>query len=101
MSILNLFFPIAHCHRKLNLRAVLNISSDPILFTNAGNLDNIVKKLLSFLDEDKIILNDAEMKTLKNAKFAIDNRLQKEVSDLDVKAWDSLLGEIYTLTYLL
>ncbi|CAM0140013.1 hypothetical protein VKS41_007315 [Umbelopsis sp. WA50703] len=80
-----------HCHRKLNLRAVLNISSDPILFTNAGNLDNIVKKLLSFLDEDKIILNDAEMKTLKNAKFAIDNRLQKEVSDLDVKAWDSLL----------
>ncbi|KAG2183580.1 hypothetical protein INT43_006586 [Umbelopsis isabellina] len=80
-----------HCHRKLNLRAVLKITGDPILFTNAGNLDNILKKLLSFLEEDNITLSETEMRTLKNAKIAVDNRLQNEVSELDVKAWDDLL----------
>jgi len=89
---------LAHCHRKLNIRSVFDISSDPILFTNAGNLENILKKLQAFLDEDKIVLNGNESQILQDAKMAIEKR-QQSPSSLDRKEWDRLFGEIVQ-TYL-
>lgn len=41
------------------------------------------------------------MRTLKNAKIAVDNRLQKEVSELDVKEWDNLLSTVELFSLLL
>ncbi|CAO3672621.1 unnamed protein product [Umbelopsis vinacea] len=82
-----------HCHRKLNLRAVFDITSDPILFTNPGNLENIINKLQSFLEEHKIALTDTEETALQVAKTSIENR-QQNPSTLDMKEWEKLVATI-------
>lgn len=70
---------------------MFDISSDPILFTNHGNLEAILKKLNSFLDEANVKFTEAEQKTLQDAKTAIENP-QQASSALDVKQWDKIVG---------
>ncbi|GAB5593715.1 hypothetical protein Unana1_08615 [Umbelopsis nana] len=72
---------------------MFDISSDPILFTNHGNLEAILKKLNSFLDEANVKFTEAEQKTLQDAKTAIENP-QQASSALDVKQWDKIVATL-------
>ncbi|KAI8583852.1 hypothetical protein K450DRAFT_220283 [Umbelopsis ramanniana AG] len=82
-----------HCHRKINLRAIFDISTDPILFKNSGNLENIIKKLQSLLDEANITLNPTEQTTLQKAKAFIE-KPQENDGHFTPKEWDELVASI-------
>jgi PUL domain len=83
---------LAHCHRKINLRAIFDISTDPILFKNVGNLENIINKLQSLLDEANITLKPTEQATLQKATSFIE-KPQENGDSFAPKEWDELVGE--------
>ncbi|KAI9277969.1 PPPDE putative peptidase domain-containing protein [Umbelopsis sp. AD052] len=82
-----------HCHRKINLRAIFDISTDPILFKTSGNLESIIKKLQSLLDEANITLTPAEQTTLQKAKAFIE-KPQENGNNFSPKEWDELVASI-------
>jgi hypothetical protein len=83
---------LAHCHRKLNLRAIFDISTDPILFKNIGNLENIIKKLQSLIDEANVTLTPTEQTTLQKVKSFLE-KPQENGNTFAPKEWDELVGK--------
>lgn len=81
---------IAHPHRKIQLRNVVNLPNKPVLYATPGKMDMIFGKLETFLEQDKIELNEQEQRTLSQSKAAIQ---QNDAKSLDMQHWHQLLGE--------
>lgn len=90
----DIMLQIAHPHRKIQLRNVVNLPNKPVLYATPGKTDMIFGKLESFLEQDKIELNEQEQRTLSQSKTAIQ---QNDAKSLDMQHWHQLLGELSNL----
>ncbi|KAI8394009.1 PPPDE putative peptidase domain-containing protein [Radiomyces spectabilis] len=81
-----------HPHRKLHLRGVLDIPSDPVLYANPGKLDVICSKLATFIDDHAIEMTGDQQAVLNKAKQALMN--DKALETLDIKAWHDFAGHL-------
>jgi hypothetical protein len=78
---------LAHPHRRIHLRAIIDQPNVPVLYKSVGKLDMIYGKLQGFLDQNNIALNEAQKKTLDQAKqFLLDNK-----QPINMNQWQSLI----------
>ncbi|KAJ8652244.1 hypothetical protein O0I10_012152 [Lichtheimia ornata] len=80
-----------HPHRKIQLRNVVNLPNKPVLYATPGKMDMIFGKLETFLEQDKIELNEQEQRTLSQSKAAIQ---QNDAKSLDMQHWHQLLDKL-------
>ena len=81
----------AHPHRKIHqLRGVLDLPSKPVLYSTPGKVDMIYSKLQSFLDQDKIQLDEQKRNVLEQSKKAVTD----PKAAIDMAQWSSLIGNI-------
>jgi hypothetical protein len=83
---------LAHCHRKINLRAIFDISNDPILFKNIGSLDIISKKFDTVRIDSDVKLTSSEQTIYDNILRYMSNP-EQNAQLLVPKDWDALVGE--------
>lgn len=82
---------LAHPHRKILLRAVVDQPNVPILYSTPGKWDMIYTKLNSFLETQGVTL-DADQKSVLDQSKAF---LEKKDTSLNAGQWKSLVGKLY------
>lgn len=82
---------LAHPHRKIQLRNVVNLPNKPVLYATPGKMDMIFGKLESFLEQDNIALDERDKTTLSQSKTAIQ---KNDAKSLDMQHWHQLLGKL-------
>ncbi|ORY97266.1 PPPDE putative peptidase domain-domain-containing protein [Syncephalastrum racemosum] len=75
-----------HPHRKIQLRAVLDLPNAPVLYKTPGKADLISGKLDEFMEQDGITLQPEQRSLLSDA-------IQKG-SVNDLKAWENLVDHL-------
>lgn len=83
---------LAHPHRKILLRAVVDQPNVPILYSTPGKWDMIYTKLNSFLETQGVTLHADQKSVLDQSKAF----LEKKDASLNVGQWKALVGKLYT-----
>lgn len=81
---------IAHPHRKILLRSIVDQPNVPITYAALGKLDMIYEKLNMFLQQENITLDLNQKKVLDESKIFLENPTTK---DINLNEWKLLLGK--------
>lgn len=81
---------IAHAHRRILLRAIIDQPNVPITYATPGKLDMIYGKLNGFLESGNIQLDQSQREVLDKAKVFLEDPVNKS---FDTAKWAALVGK--------
>lgn len=81
---------IAHPHRKILLRAIVDQPNVPITYNVPGKLEMIYGKLNSFFEQEGIVLDADQKKALDGSKIFLES---PTTTTIEVASWKLLVGE--------
>lgn len=84
---------IAHPHRKIQLRDVLDLPNNPVLYGTIGKLDVIYSKLQDFLQQNNVQLDDSQRTTLDVVKKRLNDTSEEARSPVNFSDWRDLVGK--------